>query len=130
MQHRQTRVVELQTAKWQSPASDSIHKFNLAISQSRKSNSVGLGFLARNDKGEVLATSCHRLQKNLNPLCTVALVMRLALLFCQNTSFLKVMVECNFVELVDLLNSDRACCLEAAWIIEDISLIRGSLSYI
>ena len=43
---------------------------------------------------------------------------------------LKVMVEWNFVELVDLLNYDRACCLEAAWIIEDISLIRGSLSYI
>ena len=40
------------------------------------------------------------------------------------------MVECNFVELVDLLNSDRACCLEAAWIIEDISLIRDSFSFI
>ena len=43
---------------------------------------------------------------------------------------LKVVVEWNFVELVDLLNSDRACCLKAAWIIEDISLIRGSLPYI
>ena len=40
------------------------------------------------------------------------------------------MVEWNFVELVDLLNSDRACRLEAAWIIEDISLIRDSFSFI
>ena len=75
---------------------------------------MGFGFLIRNNKGEVLAASCHRLQKNLNPLCTAAIVMRLALLFCQNTSFYNVMVECNFVELVDLLNSDRICCLEAA----------------
>ena len=40
------------------------------------------------------------------------------------------MVECNFVELVDLLNLYRACCLEAAWIIVDISLIRDSFSFI
>ena len=39
-------------------------------------------------------------------------------------------MECNFVELVDLLNSDRACCLEVAWIIVDISLIRDSFSFI
>ena len=40
------------------------------------------------------------------------------------------MVECNFAELVNLLNSDRICCLEGAWIIEDISLIRDSFSFI
>ena len=39
-------------------------------------------------------------------------------------------MECNFVELVDLLNSDRACCVKAAWIIEDISLIRDCFSFI
>ena len=85
---------------------------------------MGFGFLIRNKKGEVLAASCHRLKKNLNPFSTAATVMRLALLFCQNTSIHKVMVECNFVKLVNLLNSDRICCLEAAWIIEDIGLIR------
>ena len=31
---------------------------------------------------------------------------------------------CNFAELVDLLNSDRICSLEVAWILEDITLIR------
>ena len=40
------------------------------------------------------------------------------------------MVECNFVELEDLLNSNRICCLEAAWIIEEISLIRYSFPFI
>ena len=114
VQHRQNRVVEVQTAKWQPPISNSIHKLNLAISQSKKNTSMGFGFLIRSNKGEVLAALCHRLQKNLNPLCTAATVMRLALLFCQNTSFHKVMVECNFAELVDLLNSDRICCLEVA----------------
>ena len=91
---------------------------------------MGFGFLMRNNKDEVLVASCHRLQKNLNPLCTAATVMRLALLFCQNTSFLKVMVECNFAELVNLLNSDRICCLEAAWIIEDIGLIRDRFFFL
>ena len=33
-------------------------------------------------------------------------------------------VECNFAELVDLLNWDRICSLEVAWILEDITLIR------
>ena len=130
VQQKQNQVAEVQKMKWQPPNSDSIHKLNLAISQSKKNTSVGFGFLIRNNKGEVLAASCHRLQKNLNPLCTAATVMRLALLFCQNTSFYNVMVECNFAELVDLLNLDRICYLEAAWIIEDISLIRDSFSFI
>ena len=127
VQQKQNQVAEVQKMKWQPPNSDSIHKLNLAISQSKKNTSVGFGFLIRNNKGEVLVASCHRLQKNLNLLCTAATVMRLALLFCQNNSFYNVMVECNFVEL---LNSDRICCLEAAWIIEDIGLIRDSFSFI
>ena len=45
-------------------------------------------------------------------------------------SFHKVMVECNFAILVNLLNLDRIYRLEAAWIIEDISLIRDSFSFI
>ena len=40
------------------------------------------------------------------------------------------MVECNFAELVDLLNLDRIYYLEVAWIIEDIGLIRDSFSFI
>ena len=35
-------------------------------------------------------------------------------------------VECNFAELVDFLNSEIICSLEAAWILEDISLISDS----
>ena len=44
--------------------------------------------------------------------------------------FSKVEVECNFAELVDLLNSDRICSLEVAWIFEDITLIRDSFDFI
>ena len=58
-----------------------------------------IGFLIRNNKGEALVASCHCLHKHLNLLYIVALVMRLALSFCQNTNFLKVMVECNFAEI-------------------------------
>ena len=39
-------------------------------------------------------------------------------------------VECNFAELVDFINSDRICSLEAAWISEDISLISDSFDFI
>ena len=85
VQHRQNQVAEVYTTKWQPPISDSIHKLNLAISQSKNNTFVGFDFLIRNNKGEVLAASCHRLQKNLNPLYTAATVMRLALLSCQNT---------------------------------------------
>ena len=66
------------------------------------------------------------MDKKLNQLCTVAFVMRKALLFCQSISFSKVKVECNFAELVELLNSDRICSLEVAWTLEDISCIRES----
>ena len=68
--------------------------------------------------------------KELNPLCTAACVVRKALLFCQSTSFSHVQVECNFAELVDLLNSDRICSLEVAWILEDIAIIKGSFNFI
>ena len=79
VQQKQNRVAEVQKMKWQPPNSDSIHKLNLAISQLKKNTIVGFGFLIRNNKGEVLAASCHRLQNNLNPLCTVATVIPFAL---------------------------------------------------
>ena len=102
----------------------------MAIFQSKKFAFVGFGLLIRNNKGEVLAASCDRMEKSLNPLCTAANVMRKALLFCQSVSFSKVEVECNFAELVDFLNSNRICSLEAAWILEDISFIRDSFDCI
>ncbi|KAK9998270.1 hypothetical protein SO802_017873 [Lithocarpus litseifolius] len=39
-------------------------------------------------------------------------------------------VESNFAELVDLLNSDRICSLEVAWILEDIAIIKDSFNFI
>ena len=81
-------------------------------------------------KGEVLATTCCQQQKNLNPLCTAALVMRMALLFCQGIYFFKLYVECNFAKLMYLLISDRICSLEVAWILEDINLFKDSFTFI
>lgn len=54
----------------------------------------------------------------LNFLCTAAIVPRTTLPFCLSTSFLKVEVECYFGELVGLLNFDRICSLEMAWILK------------
>ena len=91
---------------------------------------MGFGLIIRNNKGEVLAASCDRLEKSLNLLCTGAFVMRKALLFYQSTSFSKVEGEGNFAELVDFLDSDRICSLEATWILEDTSLICDSFDFI
>ena len=102
----------------------------MAISQSKKSASMGFGLIIHNNLGEVLFASYERTKKKLNALCTIACVMRKALLFCQNFSFSKVQFECNFTELVDLLNSNRTCSLEVAWIFEDISIIRDSFIFI
>ncbi|XP_065633239.1 uncharacterized protein LOC136069073 [Quercus suber] len=95
-----------------------------------ESSSVGIGLIIRNNVGEVLAAACDKGVKELNPLCTAACVLRKALLFCQSTSFSHVQVECNFAELVDLLNSDRICTLEVAWILEDIAIIKDSFNFI
>lgn len=102
----------------------------MAISKSKKSASVGFGLIFRNNLGEMLAASCDKVEKKLNPLCKTTCRMRKALLFCQNTSFSKVEVECNFTKLVDLLNSDRICSLKVAWILEDISIIRDNFVFI
>ena len=110
--------------KWSPPLSDLVFKLNLALSQSRSKASVGVGFLIRNSKREVLAASCERVRKELHSLWTAAVVMRKALVFCLNTCFSKVFVESNFAEPVDFINSDRICTLEMAWILEDIKLIR------
>jgi len=91
---------------------------------------MGFGLIIHNNLGEMLFPSYNRTKKKLNALCTIACVMRKALLFCQNNSFSKVQFECNFTELVDLLNSDRTCSLEVAWIFEDISIIRDSFIFI
>ena len=126
VQERNLQVGGLTATTWKPPRSDLIHKVNVAISQSKKFASVGFGLIIRNKKGEVLAALCDRMDKKLNQLCTIAFVMRKALLFCQSISFSKVKVECNFAELVELLNSDRICSLEVAWTLEDISCIRES----
>ena len=78
----------------------------------------------------MLAATCDKIVKELNPLCTAACVLRKALLFCQSTSFSHVQVESNFAELVDLLNSDRIWSLEVAWILEDIAIIKDSFNFI
>ena len=96
----------------------------------KKSTSVGIGLVIRNNCGEVLAAACDRIVKELNLLYTVACVLRRALLFCQSTSFSQVQVESNFAELVDLLNFDRICSLEVAWILDDIAIIKDSFNFI
>ena len=39
-------------------------------------------------------------------------------------------MECNFAELVDLLNSNRICSLEVGWILEDVAIIKDSFNFI
>ncbi|XP_075649856.1 uncharacterized protein LOC142620360 [Castanea sativa] len=116
--------------RWSPPQSDCMYKLNVAFSQSKKSSSIGIGFIIRNYVGEVLAAVCDKSVKELNPLCTAACVVRKALLVCQSTSFSHVQVECNFAELVDLLNSDHICSLEVAWILEDIAIINDNFNLI
>ncbi|KAL0011280.1 hypothetical protein SO802_006388 [Lithocarpus litseifolius] len=55
--------------KWSPPLSDSVFKLNLALSQSRSKASVGVGFLIRNSKGEVLAASCERVALSVDSSC-------------------------------------------------------------
>ena len=119
----------MKAARWNPPQSDCIHKLNVAISQ-KKSASIGIGLIIRNNCGEVVAVACDRIVKELNLLYTVACVLRRALLFCQSTSFSQVQVESNFAELVDLLNFDRICSLEVAWILDDIAIIKDSFNFI
>ena len=70
-----------------------------------------------------MAASCEHVRKELHALWTATSVVHVGLLFCQSTNFSNIIVECNFAELMDLLNSDRVCSSEVAWILEDIKLI-------
>ena len=79
----------MKAARWNPPQSDCIHKLNVAISQ-KKSASIGIGLIIRNNCGEVVAVACDRIVKELNLLYTVACVLRRALLFYQSTSFSQV----------------------------------------
>ena len=54
-------------ATWKPPQIDSIHKLNVAIFQSNNFALVGFGLIIRNNKGEVLAASCDRVENSLNP---------------------------------------------------------------
>ena len=128
VQQKNTQEGNLKAARWTPPQSDGIYKLNVAFSQSKQSSSVGIGLIIRNNVGKVLAAACDKVVKELNPLCTTTCVVRKALLFCQSTSFSHMQVECNFAELVDLLNSDRICSLEVAWILEDIAIIKDSFN--
>lgn len=97
------------------PLSDLVFKLKLALSQSRSKASVGVAFLVRNSKGEVLAASCELVRKELHSLWTATAVMRKVLLFCLNNCLSKAIVESNFAELVDFINSDRICTRLGFW---------------
>ena len=129
VQQKNSQESRLKATRWNPPQSNCIHKLNVAISQ-KKSASVGIGLIIRNNCGEVLAIAYDGIVKELNLLCTAACVLRKALLFYQSTSFSQVQVECNFAELVDLLNSNRICSLEVGWILEDVAIIKDSFNFI
>ena len=130
VQQKNMQNDSLRAARWTPPQSEGSYKLNVAFSQSKKSATVGIGFIIRDNVGEVLATACDKGVKELNPLCTAACVVRKALLFYQSISFSKVQVECNFAELVDLLNSNRICSLKVAWILENIAIIKENFNFI
>ena len=96
----------------------------------KNSNSIGISLIIPNKCGEVLAAACERSVKELHPLCRTTCVLRKALLFCQSISFSQVQVECNFAEVVELLNSNRICSLEVAWILDDIAIIKDSFNFV
>ena len=91
---------------------------------------MGFGLVIRNNRGEVFAASCVRVEKTLSFICIMTSLVRTTLQFGLSISFLKVEEECNLAKLVDLLNFDRICSLEVAWILEDINLIRDSFDFI
>ena len=51
VQQRNIQVTKFQIARWQLLIFNLIHKLDLAISQLKKSNIVGFGFLIRNNNG-------------------------------------------------------------------------------
>ena len=89
VQQKNSQESRLKATRWNPPQSNCIHKLNVAISQ-KKSASVGIGLIIRNNCGEVLAIAYDGIVKELNPLCTAACVLRKALLFYQSTSFSQV----------------------------------------
>ena len=68
--------------RWSLPPLEPSFKWNIAISQSKVSSTVGLGLLVRNSKGEVMAASCERVKKEIPALWTASLVVRVGFLFC------------------------------------------------
>ena len=93
------QMVNSSAAKWNPPQSDSIYKLNLAISHThteekekilkkkekekekekkKRANSVGFGLLIRNNRGDVFAASCVRVEKTLKSICTATSLVRIA----------------------------------------------------
>ena len=73
-----------------------------------------------------MISSYTQINKASNALWTVAEVIRKSPLKKKkkNNYFLDIIAESTFGELVDLLNSDKVCPIEAACMLEDINLRR------
>ena len=71
-----------------------------------------------------MISSYKQINKASNALWTVAEVIRKSPLKKKknNNYFLDIIAESTFGELVDLLNSDKVCPIEAACMLEDINL--------
>jgi hypothetical protein len=106
--------------KWQPPLEGTI-KVNWDASINGKKSCIGLGMVAQDCKGDVLAAKCVRKNIFVDPKTAEAMAALWAVLFCKECGFLDVIFEGDASQVVNEIHSKPPFLSTTSHLIESIS---------
>jgi hypothetical protein len=118
-------ALECNTTKWTPPPSDTI-KMNWDTAMNVKEGRIGLGFIAKNLNGEVMAARSLTKKFRVNPTTAEALVALNAIIFCKELGLDNVIIEGDAMGVIKSIEIAKPTCSCFGHFIEGIHLaMRG-----
>jgi ribonuclease HI len=117
--------MEIRDEGWSPPPETTI-KINWDASLDKIRRIVGMGMIARDGQGSVIAAATKVLFLEADPVVAEFLATTHALIFCHELGLQHVIIEGDAQQVVNAINSDRPCNTSYGHLIEDIRVSLGS----
>jgi ribonuclease HI len=102
-------------------------KINWDAAMNTMNGVIGVGIIARDWRGSVIATKSKHLLLRSEPVVVETLVALQALIFCTKQGYQNVLLEGNAMQVVNMINSDKPCNSRYGHLVEDIREVSRSL---
>ncbi|XP_059436307.1 uncharacterized protein LOC132169261 [Corylus avellana] len=125
--HQEDHAAEADIARWQPPPPNTV-KINWDAAVDPYNKSIGLGVIARDERGKFLVAYSKHQWIDVEPVIAEALAALHAIILCQEENFQNVVFEGDSLQVVQAINSDSQCNSKYGHLIEDIKKGTRSLA--